>query len=75
VRGFNKNIFFGVALTGKKRVGKYYFYIGKVEGRDASVILSQAKIIDTKRLVRKIGVTDEITFKKVKECLKKTLLG
>lgn len=75
IRGFNKKVFFGVALIGRKRIGKYYYYIGKIEKRDASVILSQVRSIDSNRLIRKVGVVDEKVFKKVKECLKKTLLG
>ena len=39
IKGFNKETFFGVALTGKKKKGKYYFSVGKVDGREASAIL------------------------------------
>ena len=75
IRGFNERIFFGVALTGVKRKGKYYFPIGKVEGREASAVLSQVRLIDTKRLVRKMETLDEKVFKELKEALKKTLFG
>ena len=54
LKGFNKESFFGVALTGRKRTEKYYYYLGKVEGREASVILSQARTLATNRLIRKI---------------------
>jgi len=74
VKGFNQNIFFGVALTGQKREGKYYFYIGKTDGRDSSAILSQVRLIDAKRLVRKMGTIDEATFLELKKALRKTLL-
>ncbi len=75
IRGFNAHTFFGVALTGRKRVSKYHLPIGEVEGREASVILSQARIIDTKRLIRKAGTLDEEKFEEVKEALKATLFG
>lgn len=75
IRGFNEYLFFGVALTGRKRAGKYYFPVGRIEDRDASAILSQVRLIDTKRLVRKITMLDEDTFTKLKEKLKKTLFG
>ena len=55
IRGFNKNIFFGAALTGRKKQGKFYFPIGLIERQRTSVILSQIRIIDTKRLIRKNG--------------------
>ena len=75
IRGFNERIFFGVALTGVKRKGKYYFPIGKVEGREASAVLSQVRLIDTKRLVRKMETLDESVFKELREDLKKKLFG
>lgn len=75
IRGFNENIFFGVALTSNKRNGKFYFPIGKVEGREASVILSQVRLIDTKRLIRKVAVVDKNLFEKLKNALKKALFN
>jgi mRNA interferase MazF len=74
VRGFNKDIFFGVALTGKKKAGKYYFNLGKIEGREASAILSQVRLIDAKRLVRKSMTLDQALFERLKAALQKTLL-
>ena len=73
IRGFNQNIFFGAALTGVRREEKYYFPIGKIEGKEASVVLSQVRLIDTKRLVRKMTTLDECVFENVKKALKKTL--
>ncbi|MCX6781143.1 MAG: type II toxin-antitoxin system PemK/MazF family toxin [Candidatus Magasanikbacteria bacterium] len=73
VRGFNQSIFFGVALTGRKRQGKFYFYLGEIEGRDATAVLSQVRLIDTKRLVRKMETLDAVIFEKLKAELKKVL--
>ena len=75
IRGFNEDIFFGVALTGKKREGKHYFFLGKIEEREASAILSQVRLIDTKRLVRKITMIDETIFNELKDALKELLFG
>lgn len=75
IRGFNAHVFFGVALTGRQKHGRYYVPIGKVEEREASVILSQARLIDTKRLIRKAGMLDQDVFDKVCEELKQTLFG
>ena len=75
IRGFNEKIFLGVALTGRKRSGTFYFPVGRIEDREASAILSQVRLIDTKRLVRKITTLDEAVFKELKEKLKKTLFG
>lgn len=75
IQGFNPHIFFGVALTGKRKRGKYYVPIGEVEGREASVILSQARLIDTKRLIRKACTLDGDVFASVCDELKRTLFG
>ncbi len=75
VRGFNPHVFFGVALTGKKKQGKFYLPLGEIEGREASVILSQVRLIDSKRLVRKMATLDEGLFEKVQDALKETLFG
>jgi mRNA-degrading endonuclease toxin of MazEF toxin-antitoxin module len=73
VRGFNEKIFLGVALTGHKKQGKFYFPIGSIEDREASVVLSQIRLIDTKRLIRKMGVLDKKVFQELKNALKRTL--
>lgn len=75
IQGFNPHVFFGVALTGKKKKGKFYVPIGEIEGREASVILSQVRLIDTKRLVRKAATLDQGVFDKVCDELKRTLFG
>ena len=75
IRGFNESIFIGLALTGRKRNGTFYFPVGRIEDREASAILSQVRLIDTKRLVRKITMLDEVVFKELKEKLKKALFG
>ena len=75
IRGFNEHVFFGVALTGRKREGPYHFPVGMIEDREASVILSQVRLIDTRQLVRKITMLDEALFDQLKERLKETLFG
>jgi mRNA interferase MazF len=73
IRGFNPHVFFGVALTGRKREGKYYVSVGEIEGREASVILSQARLIDSKRLIRKMATMSEEQFEEVCVALQRTL--
>jgi mRNA interferase MazF len=55
IRPFSAETFFGVALIGHPRTGRFYFPIGKAGDRDAVVNLSQARLYDIKRLLRKIG--------------------
>ena len=75
VRTFGKNAFLGAALTSKNKQGKFYFPIGLVEDRQALVILSQVRFIDTKRLIRKGGVLDEEIFNQLKNALQQTLFN
>lgn len=75
VKGFNKNVFLGVALTGKEKNGKYYFYLGEIEGYKSSAVLSQIRLIDTKRLIRKICTLEESLFEKLKSKLQSVLFG
>ncbi len=51
------------------------FYLGQVDGRDATAILSQAKVFDTKRLIRKVSRIDEEKFNLLVVKLKEVLFG
>lgn len=73
LKGFNKHVFFCVALTGRKREGAFYLYLGSIEDRDSSAVLSQVRLCDSKRLVRKIGTLDEGVFQKLQKALIRTL--
>lgn len=75
VRGFSPHVFFGVALTGGTREGKYYFPLGEVKGRETSVVLSQVRLIDTKRLLKKMETLDERTFLRICSVLQQLLFG
>jgi mRNA-degrading endonuclease toxin of MazEF toxin-antitoxin module len=44
--------------------------IGMVAGKNAHALLSQMRVIDTKRLVRKIGRLDQDRFTKIREAAK-----
>lgn len=63
IRPFNAETFFGVALIGHPRTGRYYFPLGTIGDREAVANLSQARLFDTKRLIRKVGMLDERTFR------------
>jgi mRNA-degrading endonuclease toxin of MazEF toxin-antitoxin module len=73
IRPFNAETFLGVALTGHPRTGKYYFPLGVVADREAVANLSQVRLFDSKRLIRKIGMLDERTFRQLAKALALTL--
>ncbi len=73
LRPFNAETFFGVSLIGHPRTGRYYFALGKVDDCEAVANLSQARLFDTKRLIRKIGTVDENTFRELAKAFALTL--
>ena len=52
IRKFNNNIFLGISLTSQEKSGKYYI---KLKSFISTAILSQVRLFDSKRLIRKIG--------------------
>jgi mRNA interferase MazF len=65
LKKFNNYIFIGLPLTSKLKKGKYYQEV-KVIDRSTSVILSQLRLYDAKRLIRKITILDEGLYDLVK---------
>jgi mRNA interferase MazF len=51
---FNESSCVVVPVTGRAREGRYYLPMGDVTGRPASAILSQLRLIDSKRLLERI---------------------
>lgn len=73
IKVFNRDIFLGVALTGSKKSGKYYHYIGQVDGRHSSVIISQIRTLDSRRLTRRIGIIEDRSYIDVVDRIVSTL--
>jgi mRNA-degrading endonuclease toxin of MazEF toxin-antitoxin module len=69
IRPFNAQTFFGVALSGRRKSGPYYFPLGVISEREAIANLSQVRLYDTKRLLRKIETLDEVIFEALCEKL------
>ena len=70
VKKFNNEVFWGLPLTKNTKKNKYYYPIEPIAGREAStVILSQVRLIDAKRLKYKIGDITEVEFVEIKKRL------
>ncbi|MDO8623799.1 MAG: type II toxin-antitoxin system PemK/MazF family toxin [bacterium] len=65
VKKFNLDTCMVVPLTGKMKKGKYYFHIGTVEDRDAYAVLSQLRLIDRRRLTKKIETLPKERFQEL----------
>ena len=69
---FNKNVLWVLPLTSINKVGKYYFQI-KYNNKIYSVILSQMRLISSKRLLRKIRTFSDVEFEQVRRFIKKLI--
>lgn len=62
---FNNNIFLGIPLSTKNKENKYYVQI-IVKDILQSAMISQIRVIDTKRLDEKVGYISKNDFEKIK---------
>lgn len=74
VRGFNKNVFFAVALTTTIKDHPFYMSLGEIDGEQSVAILSQARLLDSKRLEYKIGHVSYAVLEEVRSRLGQVLL-
>lgn len=72
LRKFSKNLFIGIPLSTKIKDGEHYVNF-KTEKLDYSVLLSQSRILSSKRLLRKINKISRGKFFIVTEAYKKLL--
>ncbi len=68
IRGFSSSTCVVLPLTTSASVHKYRIPIGKVDGRNANVVLSQITVIDTRRLIEKnIHTVNKELFVEIKK--------
>ena len=73
IRKFNNEIFWAIPLTKTIKESPYYFSFQFDEITTSSAILSQIRLIDARRLSRKIGIISENDFLLLIEKLKALL--
>ena len=69
----SKETFIAIPLTTSPSNHKLRPLIGLVEEKEAHALLSQIKVIDTKRLIRKMGQLDKKTFESIRKIAKEML--
>jgi mRNA interferase MazF len=72
-RKFTNDFFLGIPLTTKEKEGSFY-YRSSFAGRPGSAMVYQAKVMDRKRLLRKMGVLSQEQFGAIKKIFKKLFL-
>lgn len=72
LKKFNNEILLCIPLTKNNKKGKYYFSF-MLCNNTSTAILSQIRLIDSKRLQYKIGNIDKENFFKIKEKLRQLI--
>ena len=70
LKGFSKEVCLIVPLTTSTKVNPYHVKVGIVDNREAFAIISQIRLIDTKRLSNKVGRLKEKKFEEIKKAVK-----
>ncbi len=71
LRSFGANSCLVIPLTKSTHKHLLRIPLGVIDGENATVILSQMKVVDTRRLVEKIGFLDKEKFAEIRKAVKK----
>lgn len=66
---FNNDIFWGIPLTSSFKEGDYYFVLDN-NGIKSSALLSQLRLFDAKRLLRRVRKINPEEFKRLRQKMK-----
>jgi mRNA-degrading endonuclease toxin of MazEF toxin-antitoxin module len=73
LRGFSRAVCLVVPLTTSTKENKYHVALGDIDGKPAAAIISQIRLVDTKRFIDKIGMLDKVKFEEMKNAVKALL--
>ena len=73
IKKFNNEVLWVVPLTTREKSGKYYYSFKLEDQTTSTAILSQLKLIDSKRLRYKIGNINQVDFKELKTKIRQLL--
>jgi mRNA interferase MazF len=73
IKGISRELCLIAPLTTSDYEHPYRINIGSITGKKSKVILSQIKVIDTKRLITKIATLDKQTFELIKKSIRDML--
>lgn len=73
IKKFNKFVLWILPLTRSKKSGGYYYKIAQGNEDDSVVILSQLRLISSKRLLRKMRMIEKQEFTEISEKVRKYL--
>ena len=70
LRGFGPNSCLIIPLTASAHKHPLRFTIGKVQDKEASAIMSQIRVIDTRRLIEKVGFLEKAILGALRKAVK-----
>lgn len=73
LKAFSRSVCLVIPLTTSTKENPYHVAIGNIGGRTASVIISQLRLVDTKRLQHKIATLDRKIFMHIRKAAKDML--
>lgn len=66
LKKFNRHVLWALPITSKRKNGKYYFNM-RYKDEDYQVILSQLRLLSSKRLTRKIRTISKKEFDQIRD--------
>lgn len=73
LKGFSRAVCLVLPLTTSQKQSRFHIPVGTVAGRSAAAIISQIRLVDTKRLYKKIATLDSKTFAGIRKAVKDML--
>lgn len=70
-RKFNKEMFFAFPITSKEKIGKLFYFHISFQGKILTAVLSQLRVLSSKRLIRRLGKLSDAQFKKLSDAVLK----
>lgn len=73
LKAFSRSVCLVIPLTTSTKQNPYHVSVGIIGGRQAFAIISQLRLIDTKRLDQKISTLDKNVFESIRKAAKAIL--
>jgi|SRR3989344_1758794 len=67
IRKFGPDLYWALPLTSTMRRGFFYYQFSMTNGRRSTAIVSQLRILDVRRLVRRMGKMQKDDFEEIKK--------
>jgi mRNA interferase MazF len=70
LKGFSRRVCLVVPLSTSKKRNQYYIPVGDIEGKSAAAIISQIRLVDTRRLDKHIATVPVDVFEDIRKAVK-----